>query len=317
MKIHHSLTNFEAHRPVVTIGTFDGLHKGHQAVLAGLKKRAKELGGEAVVFTFYPHPRIITAPDQENLRLLTTKEEKIELFRKCGIDHLIIYPFSLVFSKMNYADFVKKILVDEIRTACLVVGYDHKFGKNREGSFEFLKACAEKYNFRVEKMAALAVDKENISSTKIRDALQNGDIRKANSYFGYRFSLSGTVVDGDQRGRKMGFPTANIEASDKLKIIPGYGVYAVTIEINRKKYKGMLNIGSRPTFNKNADNRSIEVNIFDFSEDIYGEKATLNFFDKIRNEKKFDGMEALVKQLEKDKRVALDILKNAREGVGN
>ena len=310
MKIHYSLDHFQARTPVVTIGTFDGLHKGHQVVLDKLKELAREVNGETVVFTFYPHPRVVTSPDEASLRLLTTSEEKIQLFRKFGIDHLIIYPFNKEFSEMSYSDFVSKILVHKIGTKCLVVGYDHKFGKDREGSYAYLQECADRFGFRVEKMDALSVKDDNISSTKIRAALEAGDIRKANHYFGHEFSLHGTVVEGKQLGRKIGFPTANIEASDKSKIIPGYGVYAVMVEIAGKWHKGMLNIGTRPTFNKNADNRSIEVNIFDFSDDIYKEPITLNFIDKIRNEQKFNGIEALAEQLKKDKISALEILKD-------
>ncbi len=310
MKIHYTLDQFQATAPVVTIGTFDGLHKGHQAILDKLKNLACEMKGESVVFTFYPHPREVTSPNESSLRLLTTKEEKILLFEKFGIDHLIIYPFSKAFSEMSYADFVREILVEKLGTECLVVGYDHKFGKNREGGFEYLQKCASQYNFRVEKMDALSVQNDNISSTKIRAALQSGDIKRANHYFGHEFSLHGTVVGGKQLGRKLGFPTANIEASDKHKIIPGYGVYAVTVELDSHTYKGMLNIGTRPTFNNNADNRSIEVNIFDFSDAIYDKHITLNFIDKIRDEKKFDSVDALVEQLKKDKVKALETLRD-------
>ncbi|MCK3685855.1 bifunctional riboflavin kinase/FAD synthetase [Maribellus sp. YY47] len=310
MKIYHSLENFAARTPVVTIGTFDGLHKGHQLILDKLKDLAGKMNGETVVFTFYPHPRVITSPNESSLRLLTTKEEKTKLFEKYGIDHLIIYPFSKEFAAMEYSEFVRKILVEQIGTKCLVIGYDHKFGKDRKGGFEYLQRCGEKYNFSVERMDALAVNDDNISSTKIRAALQAGDIRKANHYFGHEFTLHGTVVGGKQLGRKLGFPTANIEASDKHKIIPGYGVYAVTVEIDDQLHKGMLNIGTRPTFNKNADNRSIEVNIFDFSEDIYGKKITLNFIDKIRDEQKFSGIDALVEQLRRDKEASIEILKH-------
>ncbi len=309
MKIHHSLDNFDARSPVVTIGTFDGLHKGHQVILERLKNLASKINGETVVFTFYPHPRVVTSPNEDSLRLLTTKDEKTELFRKYGIDHLIIYPFDKAFASLTYTEFVEDILVKKIGTKCLVVGYDHKFGKNREGGFEYLKKCAEKYNFSIEKMDALSTGEgENISSTKIRAALQEGDIKTANHYFGHEFTLHGTVVKGKQLGRKMGFPTANIESSDKHKIIPGYGVYAVKVEFDGKTFNGMLNIGTRPTFNKNADNRSIEVNIFDFSGDIYGKKLTLCFVDKIRDEKKFPGIESLVEQLKKDRESALKIL---------
>lgn len=310
MQIHHSLENFNAINPVVTIGTFDGLHRGHQLVLDNLKQFAKERGGQSVVFTFYPHPRIVTSPDKANLRLLTTKEEKIKLFRKYGIDHLVIYNFTKEFAALSYSEFVKNILLKQMKTKCLVVGYDHKFGKNREGGFDYLKQCAQEHNFELVQMKALSVGEENISSTKIRAALQNGNIQKANEYFGHEFSLHGVVVEGKQIGRKIGFPTANVEASDKYKIIPGYGVYAVKVEVEGKQLHGMLNIGSRPTFNKNADNRSIEVNIFDFSEDIYDKEITINFVDKIRDEQKFSGVEALVEQLKNDKQVALQILKS-------
>jgi riboflavin kinase / FMN adenylyltransferase len=209
---------------------------------------------------------------------------------------------------LTYSEFVEKILVEKIRTHCLVVGYDHKFGKNREGGFDYLKKCAEKHKFEIERLDALLVDEDNISSTKIRNALQNGEIEKANHYLGYQFTLHGTVVEGKQLGRKLGFPTANIEASDKNKIIPGYGVYAVKVELNGAGYNGMLNIGTRPTFNNNADNRSIEVNIFDFEGDIYGKEITLKFVGKIRDEQKFSNIEMLVNQLEKDKLTALSIL---------
>lgn len=308
MKIHYNLDNFEAKTPVVTIGTFDGLHKGHQLVVSQLKELADKMEGESVIFTFYPHPRVVTSPNETSLRLLTTKEEKIGLFEKMGIDHLIIYPFNKEFAALSYSDFVRTILVEKMATKCLVVGYDHRFGKNREGGYEYLKNCAVKYNFEVIRTDALSVKADKISSTKIREALESGDIPKANHYLGYNFTLHGTVVSGKQLGRKLGFPTANIEASDKYKIIPGYGVYAVYADFEGKTYKGMLNIGMRPTFNKNADNRSIEVHIFDFEEDIYGREITLNFIAKIREEQKFAGIESLVNQLNEDKITALKLL---------
>ena len=316
MKLHTNLKSFKATNPVVTIGTFDGVHLGHQKVITRLKEIAKKHNGENVIFTFYPHPRLVTSASETNLRLLTTLEEKSALFEKFGIDHLIVYPFNKAFSELTYTEFVKQILVEKINTRCLVVGYDHKFGKNREGGFEYLKKCAEKFNFEVEKLDVLSVDEENVSSTKIREALQSGDIKKANYYFGYNFTLCGTVVSGKQMGRKLGFPTANIETSDKHKIIPGYGVYAVKVILNNKHYNGMLNIGTRPTFNKNADNRSIEVNIFDFADDIYEQEITLVFIDKIRDEQKFEGVEMLVKQLKKDKTAALKILQVPPPGKG-
>lgn len=308
MKLYTNLEHFKARKPVVTIGTFDGVHLGHQKVILRLQEFAKQHDGETIIFTFHTHPRLITSPNENNLRLLTTLNEKIKLFEKYGIDHLIIYTFDKSFSELTYSEFVEKLLVDKIGTHCLVVGYDHKFGKNREGGFDYLKKCAEKFKFEIERLDALLVEEDSVSSTKIRNALQNGEIEKANHYLGYQFTLHGTVVEGKQLGRKLGFPTANIEASDKNKIIPGYGVYAVKVELNGAEYNGMLNIGTRPTFNNNADNRSIEVNIFDFEGDIYGKEITLNFIGKIRDEKKFETMEMLVYQLEKDKIEALLIL---------
>jgi len=308
VKLYTDLKHFNAKNPVVTIGTFDGVHLGHHKVIKRLKEIANKHNGESVIFTFYPHPRLVTTPNQSNLRLLTTLEEKIKLFEKFGIDHLVVYPFNKEFSELTYSEFVKQILVEKIKTHCLVVGYDHKFGKNREGGFEYLQKCAAQFNFEIEKLDALSVDKKNVSSTKIREALQSGNIKLANHFLGYNFTLHGTVVSGKQLGRKLGFPTANIEASDKHKIIPGYGVFAVKANVNGKIYNGMLNIGTRPTFNKNADNRSIEVNIFDFSGDIYGQEVTLIFVDKIREEQKFEGVEMLTKQLQKDKITALEIL---------
>lgn len=293
---------------MVTIGTFDGVHLGHRKVIARLKEIAREHEGESVIFTFYPHPRLVTAPDETNLRLLTTLNEKKELFAQSGIDHLIVFPFTRAFSELSYTEFVEEILVKKMHTHCLVVGYDHRFGKNREGGFEYLQECAKRFGFEIEKLDALSVEKDHVSSTRIRKALEEGSIEKANRLLGYRFTLHGTVVEGKRMGRIIGFPTANIEASDPHKLIPGYGVYAVEVLISNKRYGGMLNIGSRPTFNKNADNRSIEVHIFDFSDDLYHKEITLVFAKKIRDEKKFSGIEALAEQLKKDKVAAIKAL---------
>jgi len=310
VKLHHNLDNFKAKNPIVTIGTFDGVHLGHQKVISKLKEIAKVHRGETVIFTFYPHPRLVTSPNEKNLRLLTTLKEKTALFKKFGIDNLIVYPFDKSFSELTYSEFVEQILVKKLKTHCLVVGYDHKFGKNREGGYEYLKKCATRFGFEIERLDAFSVVQENVSSTKIREALQEGDIRTANHYLGYSFTLHGKVVTGKQLGRKLGYPTANIEASDKHKIIPGYGVYAVEAIVNDKFHSGMLNIGTRPTFNKNADNRSIEVHIFNFEQDIYNREITLIFKGKIREEKKFDGVKTLVEQLKKDKIEAIKILRS-------
>ena len=301
MKIHRNLNSFHAQNPVLTIGTFDGVHLGHRKIIDRLHDLAKTINGESVIFTFDPHPRKVVAPGETTLRLLTTLEEKIVLFEQSGIDHLIIYPFTPEFSKLTYEEFVEQVLVDQIHTKFLVVGYDHKFGKNRQGDFEFLKKCADRHEFQIEKLDVLLMNESHISSTKIREAIQKGDFEMANAFLGYPFTLHGTVVEGQKLGRKIQFPTANIQASDPEKIIPGYGVYAVKITVMNQTFQGMLNIGSRPTVNNNADNRSIEVHIFDFESDIYGEPIELVFFKKLREEQKFSSIDALKNQLSKDK----------------
>jgi len=301
VKIHRDLNSFNAINPVLTIGTFDGVHLGHRKIIAALHDRAQTMNGESVIFTFDPHPRKVVAPDEGSLRLLTTLDEKIALFEQSGIDHLIIYPFTLEFSRLTYEEFVENILVNQIHLKFLVVGYDHRFGKDREGNFEFLQKCATRFDFKIEKMDALLMNEASVSSTKIRDAIQHGDFETANACLGYPFSLHGTVVEGQQLGRKIQFPTANIEASDPDKIIPGYGVYAVQVNVQGKSYHGMLNIGSRPTVNKNADHRTVEVHIFSFDSDIYKEPIEVVFFKKLREEQKFASIEVLKDQLAQDK----------------
>ena len=301
VQIHRDLKSFHAQNPALTIGTFDGVHLGHRKIIDALRDRAQRIGGESVIFTFDPHPRKIVAPDELSLRLLTTLEEKITLFEQSGIDHLIVYPFTPDFSRLSYEEFVETILVNQINLKFLVVGYDHKFGKNREGDFEFLSECAARFDFQVEKLDVLLMNQANVSSTKIREAIQMGDFQTANDFLGYPFALTGTVVEGQKLGRKIQFPTANVQASDPDKIIPGYGVYAVKVKVNGQTLKGMLNIGSRPTVNHNADNRSIEVHILDFEADIYGQQIELVFFKKLREEQKFSSLEALKDQLAIDK----------------
>lgn len=309
MKIYRDLKSFHSIKPVLTIGTFDGVHLGHRKIIDALCERAKAIGGESVIFTFDPHPRKVVAPDESNLRLVTTLDEKIALLEQSGIDHLIIYPFTKEFSQLTYEQFVEKVLVNQIHTSYLVVGYDHKFGKNRQGDFEFLKDCAERFGFHIEKMDVLLMNEANISSTKIREAIQQGDFETANAYLGYPFQLHGMVVEGQKLGRTLNFPTANVEASDPDKIIPGYGVYAVKVKVDGQSYLGMLNIGNRPTVNHNADNRSIEVNIFDFYKDIYGQPIELTFYKKLRDEQKFSSLEELKAQLAKDKTNTMEYFK--------
>ena len=301
MKIHRDLNSFQAKNPVLTIGTFDGVHLGHRKIITRLQEIARGMNGESVIFTFDPHPRKVVAPNESSLRILTTLDEKIELFEQSGIDHLIIYPFTPEFAQLSYEQFVEEILVGQIHTKYLVVGYDHKFGKNRQGDFEFLKNCAARLDFQIEKLDVLLMNESSVSSTKIREALQKGDVETANAFLGYPFTLHGTVVQGQQLGRKIQFPTANIEASDPDKIIPGFGVYAVQVKVQEQWYQGMMNIGNRPTVNHNADHRSIEVHIFDFGADIYDLPIELMFFKKLREEQKFPSIEMLKEQLSQDK----------------
>jgi len=306
--IHYNLDNFVAVNPVVTIGTFDGVHLGHREVISELKRISTLSEGDSVVFTFDPHPRIVIAPQEDSLRLLSTQKEKINLMEKIGIDHLVIYPFTREFSKLSYNEFVENILVGKMNIASLVVGYDHRFGQGRKGDFNSLELLSNELNFKVEQLSELLVDNKVVSSTKIRLALEAGDILKANHFLGYRYTLSGKVIEGKQLGRKLGFPTANIETLDNHKLVPGDGVYAVFVQTGGEIYKGMLNIGIRPTVNYNADHKSIEVHIFDFESDIYNSEITLYFVLKIRDEQKFDGIVALQEQLVKDRILALSIL---------
>jgi len=305
VKIHRDLNSFQAKNPVLTIGTFDGVHLGHRKIITRLLDIARGINGESVIFTFDPHPRKVVAPDELSLRILTTLDEKIELFEQSGVDHLIIYPFTPEFAQLSYEQFVEEILVGQIHTKYLVIGYDHKFGKNRQGDFEFLKNCAARLDFQIEKLDVLLMNESHISSTKIREALQKGDVETANAFLGYPFTLHGKVVQGQQLGRKIQFPTANVEASDPDKIIPGFGVYAVQVKVQNQWYQGMLNIGNRPTVNNNADHRSIEVHIFNFEADIYDLPIELMFFKKLREEQKFLSIEMLKEQLGKDKLASL------------
>jgi riboflavin kinase / FMN adenylyltransferase len=310
VQIHYDLDSFNAISPVVTIGTFDGVHLGHREVISELKRLSVLYGGESVVFTFEPHPRIIIAPDEDSLRLLSSKDEKIALMAEIGIDHLVIYPFTKDFARLSYDDFVTNILVGKMNIARLVVGYDHRFGQGRKGDFSSLEILSKTLDFNVEQLSQLIVNNNVVSSTKIRSALEEGDIARANNFLGYRYSLSGTVVLGSQIGRTIGFPTANIDTGDKYKLVPGDGVYAVTVLSGGTIFNGMLNIGMRPTVNSNSDHKTIEVHIFNFNENIYDSAISVSFIEKIRNEQKFGGLEQLQDQLRKDQIQALEILTN-------
>lgn len=294
---------------MVTTGTFDGVHLGHRKILKQLNQVAEKIGGESVLLTFFPHPRMVLQPDLE-LKLLNSQEEKIERLKSTGLDHLIIHPFSLEFSRTSSLDFVRNILVNQIGAKKLVIGYDHHFGRNREGSFAHLKEYGPVYGFEVEEIAAQDVDEVTVSSTKIREAIQNGEVERANEYLMYAFPLSGTVVKGEQIGRTLGYPTANIRVQDNYKVIPAKGVYAVQVNFPDRDQKapvnGMCNIGIRPTFGGKFP--SIEVHLFDFSEDLYGRQVEILFLKGLRSEMKFDGPEALKKQLAQDEAMARSFL---------
>lgn len=308
MQIYYDLDNFKALKPVVTIGTFDGVHLGHREVISELKRISVLSRGESVVFTFEPHPRLVIAPLEDSLRLLSTTSEKINQMEQIGVDHLVIYPFTAAFSKLSYNEFVENILVQRMNISSLVVGYDHRFGQGRKGDFHSLETLSKSLNFKVEQLSQLLVDSKVVSSTKIRMAIGNGNISKANHFLGYQYSLTGKVIEGKQLGRQIGYPTANIEISDRHKLVPGDGVYAVKVKTGGEIYKGMLNIGIRPTFNINPDHKSIEVHIFNFDADIYGADITLIFVEKIRDEQKFASIDQLKEQLRKDQAFALSIL---------
>ncbi len=307
MKIYHSLEDFSRlTNAVVTSGTFDGVHVGHQKILHRLKEVASKNNGETVVITFWPHPQMVLHPENHTLKLLNTFDEKAALLKAQGIHHLLRIEFTREFSLISSIDFIQKILVETIGTKKLVIGYDHRFGHNREGSFEQLKLNAANYGFDVEEIPRQDVDHISVSSSKIRQALENSQIETATHLLGRPYLLHGQVVQGDKLGRELGFPTANIEVDSHYKLIPADGIYAVTVAHENKIYKGMLYIGPRPTVH--GSQRVIEVNLFDFNKDIYGDRLTVHFHQFIREDKKFDSLEILKQQLHLDKIETMKIL---------
>ncbi len=284
---------------VVTVGTFDGLHLGHQEIIKRMREIAREINGETVVITFDPHPRHVLHADSKGLKFINTRERKFKLLEGFGIDHLIVIPFTKDFAKNSPEDFIREFLMKKIKMKKLVIGYDHHFGNQREGNFEKLNKLGKKYGFEVEEISALYVDETAVSSTKIRNALIDGEIKLANTMLGYDYSITGIVVVGNKIGRTIGFPTANIEIEDKYKLIAAGGVYACEIEYKGKIFSGMGNIGTRPTIGING--LVTEVHIFNFDKDIYGEEIRIIFLDRIRDEKKFADLEELKVQLGKDR----------------
>lgn len=301
LKIFRGIESYSSDKAAcVTTGTFDGVHLGHKKILQQLTDMAEGQGQESVLVTFDPHPRSVLFPDQDGLKLLNTLEEKLELLETTGLQSVVVHPFTKAFSRTTALHYVRDLLVNGIGMKRLVIGYDHQFGKNREGSIDQLREFAPLYNFEVVEIPAQDIDDVKVSSTKVRSALMEGAVDTANSYLQYPYFLTGEVVRGASRGRALGFPTANIEVAHPQKLIPKQGVYAVEVKVNEQRYHGMLNIGVNPTFVENGM-RTIEVNLFDFDELIYGERVHVYFHGRVRNEMKFDSADALVEQMKMDK----------------
>ena len=297
-----NISNFStSEKTYVTIGTFDGVHFGHQKIIQKLVLEAKKANRKSVLLTFFPHPRMVLQKDN-SLELINTIEERIELLKKTGLDYLIIHPFSKAFSRMSALAFVRDILVNQLNISKLIIGYDHHFGKNREGNIVQLSEYIHVYGFTVEEIPAQDIDDVSISSTKIRTALVKGNLKTANKYLGYPFMLNGTVVCGKQLGEKIGYPTANINIKEPYKLIPKTGVYIVLSEIQGANIYGMMNIGSRPTVD--GGYQTIEVHFFDFNANLYHQQLTINLLYFLRDEEKFDSIESLILQLKKDEQTA-------------
>ena len=290
---------------VVTVGTFDGVHLGHQAIFKEMRRLAKEVGGETVVVTFYPHPRQVLSIGTERLRFICSQEEKLKKIEEYGIDNVVIIPFTKEFASTPSDEFVKSYIIEQLHPAVIVVGYDHHFGKNRMGDYEMLSNLSQQYGFRTVQVEARDIHDVAVSSTKIRNYLWVGNVKAANELLGYPYSVTGTVVLGNQIGRTLGFPTANLDIPNEFFMINNPGVYACQTEIDGKKYNAMANTGFRPTIGDRAEGDFIiEVNIFDFDGDLYGKTLKVEFLDRIRDEVKFSGLEALKQQLQRDREEA-------------
>ena len=324
MKIYSNLSDFQKlDNAIVTIGTFDGVHFGHQKIIKQLVAKAKADNGESVILTFFPHPRMIIDPENQDLKMINTINEKAEILKSLGVDHLIITPFTRDFSNQTPDEYIKNTLVENIGTKHIIIGYDHRFGKDRSGNLADLKVAGTHFGFTVEEIKEQDIHDVAVSSTKIRQALLAGDVSLAADYLGYPFSIFGRVIKGDKIGRTIGFPTANLFLEETYKLIPGDGIYAVTVEISEefeegsinlenrlqtpdstlRAYQGMAYIGQRPTIN--GMTRNIEVNIFNFDQEIYGQDIKMNFLKFLRHDVKFTGLEALTLQLHEDKQATL------------
>ena len=308
MKKNINFTNYNnSNATIVTIGTFDGVHIGHQKIIEQVVSSAKKEGKKAVLLTFFPHPRMVLQKEA-TIELINTIDEKAALLAKTGIDYLVIHPFSLSFSRLTALDFVRDILSNQLNTSKLIIGYDHHFGKNREGNLEQLTEYSHLYDFEVVEIPAQDINDVSVSSTKIRKALSEKNIKTANKYLGYNFMLTGKVVNGKQLGGTIGFPTANISVKETYKLIPNTGVYVVKSKIDNEIVFGMMNIGFRPTINGN--HQTIEVHFFDFDQNLYHQNLTVEILYFLRDEQKFSSVEKLISQLKIDKSNALNHLQN-------
>ena len=290
--------------PVLTLGMFDGIHIGHQAIIRQLNEIAKKENGESVLLTFEPHPRVVLGKGADDLQLLTTLDEKKELLEKSGLNNLILHPFTKEFAALSAEDFVKELLVHQIGIHTIIIGYDHHFGKNRQGNFEQLNELSKKFGFNCIKIEEIKSENLNISSTQIRKAILNGNIKKANLGLGRNYSHTGKLIHGDKLGRRLGFPTANLE-TQTYKLIPGNGVYIVKVFLENEIFKGLLSIGTRPTVT-NSNEKRVEVYLMDFDREIYGETLKIEVLHKIRDDMKFQSVEDLVQQMNLDKNFAQD-----------
>lgn len=308
MKIFRDIEILSVNNPVVSLGVFDGVHVGHKKIIDRLNELAGEYNGESVIITFWPHPKDVLQNEDNNCYCLTTREEKETLLDKLGVDNLILIPFTRELAETSFRDFVRHYLINKISTKHIVVGFNHHFGKDRKGNYEYLKKVSGEYGFTVEQLSPVIVMNSKVSSSVIRSNLEKGSIEKANTLLGYSYFINGRIVPGKQIGRKIGFPTANINLSDSHKLLPGGGVYAVRVFLQGKEYKGMLNIGTSPTIREKLPQKTIEVHIIDFHREIYNKEVNVHFIKRLRDETKFDSDEELIEQLKADKNKIVRLL---------
>jgi riboflavin kinase/FMN adenylyltransferase len=307
MGMLQAIETYDSKQPtVVTIGTFDGVHVGHQKIIKRLIDAGNKDNLKSVILTFFPHPRMVLQKDTK-IKLINTIDERSDILNSLGLDHLLVKKFTKEFSRLSAEDFVKQVLVDKLKAKKVIIGYDHRFGRNRNADIEDLKTFGKKYNFEVQEISAEDINDVSVSSTKIRRALSEGNITKANAFLGYNFMITGKVTKGKGLGKQLGFPTANISIKENYKLVPKHGSYVVSSVINKTMVYGMMNIGMNPTVN--GEKESIEVHFFNFDNDIYNKKIQISLLKRLRDEQKFESVDALKNQLDNDKKTSLDYLK--------